>query len=97
MTRINFKVGEQRKFLQQILEKTNCPSLRTFTQFGLDIPYSTLKNYFSEQRKIPESLFNQLCELAKINPKKISTERLNENWGQIKGGKISKKDGPTRN
>lgn len=91
MKRIKFQKGQQRKFLQEVLEKTNCPNLRSFTQFGLDTPYSTLKNYFSEKRNLPENFFKELCKLAKIDITKLKVENLEKNWGQIKGGKISKR------
>jgi hypothetical protein len=91
MERIKFQEGKQRKFLKIVLEKTNCPNLRAFTQFGLDIPYSTLKNYFTEKRTLPKNIFKELCKLAKIDSTKLKIEYLKKNWGQIKGGKISKK------
>lgn len=89
MKRIQFQKGQQRKFLQEVLEKTNCPNLMAFPQFGLDIPYSTLKNYYSEKRNLPENLFIELCKLAKIDYTKLKIKTLEKNWGQIKGGKIS--------
>lgn len=90
MTRIKFKKGEERAFIKLILEKTNCPSLRSLNQFGFQIPYSTLKNYITEKRTIPKEFFQDLCELAKINPKEIEHEEVEENWGQIIGGKRKK-------
>ncbi len=90
MRRVKFRQkGQQRKFLQEVLKKVNCPSLGAFEQFGFDIPYSTLKNYFSEHRLLPEDFFKELCDFAKIIPKNI--EFLKDNWGQIKGGKKGKK------
>jgi len=91
MRRIKFKKGEQRNFLKKVLEKTNCPSFRSISQFGFEIPYSTLKNYFSEKRLLPEDLFLDFCQLAKINPENLGIKSLSENWGQIKGGKIKRK------
>lgn len=91
MKRIQFQKNQQRKFLKKILEQTNCPNLRAFTQFGFDIPYSTLKNYFSEKRNLPENFFKELCKLTKIDSTKLKIKTLEKNWGQIKGGKISKK------
>ncbi len=91
MKRIKFNSGEQRLFLKKVLEELNCPSLRALNQFGFEIPYSTLKNYFVESRVIPENFFNDLCYLAKIEKKKLNFKILEENWGQIIGGKIKKK------
>ena len=87
MKRIKFKKGFQRKFLKKVLEELNCPSLRALNQFGFDIPYSTLKNYFSETRYLPENFFMDLCYVAKIKSEDLGIEILKENWGQIKGGK----------
>ncbi len=91
MRRIQFQKGQQKKFLQDILEKINCPSLRELINRGFDIPYSTLKNYFSEKRNLPEDFFKELCKLAKINSTKLKIKTLEKNWGQIRGGKKSKK------
>ncbi len=87
MKRVKFRKWEQRKFLKEVLEKTNCPSLRAIAQFGFEIPYSTLKNYFNESRTLPEIFFKDLCHLSKINLGKFNFEYFGENWGQIRGGK----------
>lgn len=86
MRRINFKEGGQRKFIEEVLKNLNCPSLRAFLQFGFDIPYSTLKNYYSEKRLLPEDFFLELVSFSKINPENFSFSFLEGNWGQIKGG-----------
>jgi len=91
MKRIKFKKGEQRKFIQRVLNELNCPSLRAFLQFGLDVPYSTLKNYFVEERLLPESLLRDMCYLSKMNIEKLDVEYLDENWGRVKGGRKSRK------
>ncbi len=85
--RIKFKSDEQRKFLNEVLKNLHCPSLMALNQFGLDIPYSTLKNYMNESRTLPEQLFNDLCYLAKIEKEKLKFESLPENWGKVLGGK----------
>jgi hypothetical protein len=91
MRRVKFEKGKQKKFIKEILDQLNCPSLRDFTQFGFGVPYSTMKNYFNESRNIPESLFKDMCYLAKIDHKKFRVKYLEKNWGQIKGGKTQKK------
>lgn len=91
MKRVQFPKTQQKKFLQEILAKTNCTSLRELINRGFDIKYSTLKNYSSEKRNLPQDLFNDLCKIAKINPNKLKIKILQENHGQIKGGKISKR------
>ncbi|MFA5071372.1 MAG: hypothetical protein WC511_03335 [Candidatus Pacearchaeota archaeon] len=83
--RIQFPKGMQRKFLQKVLEKLNCPSISELAN-RLNFNYSTLKNYFVEQRNIPENLFNDLCYISKINKSEIKFNILGEYWGQSKGG-----------
>lgn len=90
MERVKFKKGGQKKFLKKVLENTNCPSFRAISQFGFEIPYSTLKNYFSEKRFLPKKLFMDFCQIAKINPNSLEISFLPKNWGQIKGGKTKK-------
>ncbi|MFH1787280.1 MAG: hypothetical protein ABH811_00595 [archaeon] len=97
MKRVKFRKGRQRKFLKRVLFELNCPSLRAFIQFGFDFPYSTLKNYYSEKRLLPYEFFKNLCYIAKIDEKNLNFEILNKNWGQIRGGQISKRNGPAQN
>lgn len=89
--RIKFAKGKQREFIKKLLEKINCPSLRELINRGIEINYSTLKNYFNEERLIPEDLFNELIELGELNKKEFDFEIINESWGQIKGGKKSRR------
>ncbi len=90
--RVKFnRKGQQKKFFQKVFINLNCPSLIAFLQYGLDVPYSTLKNYFSESRLIPENFFKDLCYLSKINLESLDIVYLDENWGQVKGGKKSKR------
>lgn len=91
MSRVKFKKGFQRKFLQEVLKKSGCPSLRELINRGFDIPYSTLKNYYSEDRLLPEQFFESLCKFSKINENEFDFEILPKYWGQIKGGKISRR------
>ncbi len=85
--RIKFGKGEQRKFLKKVLGEINCVSLRSLKERGIDVPYSTMKNYFVEVRLLPEELFKDLCSLARIDSSEINFELVDENWGQVKGGK----------
>jgi hypothetical protein len=88
--RVKFKKGEQKKFIQEVLKNINSPSIKELAN-RLSVNYSTLKNYIVEERLLPENLFNDLCFISKINKNELNIEYLQENWGQIKGGKISKK------
>ena len=85
--RVLFKKGEQRKFLELVVKKLNTVSVRSLLQFGFDVNYSSLKNYYTERRLIPENLFTRLCNISNINTRKFKIKYINNNWGQIKGGK----------
>ncbi len=89
--RIKFKKGEQRKFIKDVLKNINSPSIKELAN-RLSINYSTLKNYIVEERLLPENIFDNLCFISKINKSELDVEYLEENWGQVKGGKISKRN-----
>ena len=89
--RVKFDKKMQRKFLQKVLIELNCVSLRSLLQYGFDIPYSTLKNYYTEERCMPYEFFKDLCYLAKINQSSLKVQLKQENWGQIKGGEKFKR------
>jgi hypothetical protein len=90
--RVKFgRIGEQRKFIDLIIQNSNSPSLRGLLQFGLKINYQTLKSYYNENRTLPEELFDVFCGIGKIERQKVRVILLNENWGRIKGGKNSRK------
>ena len=91
MRRIKFREGNQREFFNLVILKTNSPSLRRLLQFGINTPYSTLKNYYNGDRWVPEELFNDLCEISKIDKSELDFEYVRDKWGQIKGGKKSKR------
>jgi len=89
--RVKFSKGKQREFLKKVLEKTNCPSLRELINRGIDVNYSTLKNYYGEERLISEELFKELIIFSGLNEEDFEFELISENWGRVKGGKISRK------
>jgi hypothetical protein len=89
--RVLFHKGEQRKFLDLVIIKLNCISLRGILQFGFEMPYSTLKNYYTERRLIPIGFFRELCHLAKIDVTKLNISYVDGNWGQVLGGKKGKR------
>lgn len=91
MRRVKFRKGQQRKFLKEVLIRINCPSLRELIKRGFDMNYSTLKNYYNESRCMREDFFRSLCEIAKIDCSKLGINYLEENFGQIKGGRKSKR------
>ncbi|MBU3913271.1 MAG: hypothetical protein KKE50_04210 [Nanoarchaeota archaeon] len=85
--RIKFPKGKQREFLRRVIERTNSPSLRALKQFGIETGYQTLKSYYHETRTLPEFLFLDLCRLAGIDKNRLKVRMIDENWGQVKGGK----------
>ena len=50
-----------------------------------------MKNYYVEERLLPESFFNDLCYVAGIDKKKLKFKIVEDNWGQVKGGKIGRR------
>ncbi len=91
MARIKFHKGKQREFLKKVLLNSDSPSLRALRQFGVNVPYSSLKSYFNENRTLPEELLNDLCVIGKLDKKEIEFEVVDEHWGQSLGGKKSRR------
>ena len=89
--RIKFQKGQQRKFLDLVAARLNCVSIRGILQFGFDINYSSIKNYYSERGLISLNLFEELCHIAKIDKKELRFEIIDGNWGQVKGGHIGRR------
>jgi len=90
--RIRFlEKGGQREFLDLVIGKLNAPSLGGLLQFGFNVKYSTLKNYYAEVRLMPKDLVLDFCEVAGVEFGGLSVEEVGENWGKIKGGRIGKR------
>jgi hypothetical protein len=89
--RIKFKERKQKEFLKEVLVSINCPSLRELRKRGFDIPYSTLKNYFNEDRTLPLEFFEQLLEISGLKKERLIFKIVKDNVGQIEGGKKSRK------
>jgi len=95
--RVLFKKNMQKEFFDDVLKKLNCISLRNLLQFGFNTTYSSLKNYYSVRRLMSKDFFEDLCYLAKIEPKFLDVLYIENNWGQVKGGKKSKRKTFKRN
>jgi hypothetical protein len=89
--RVKFREGGQRKFLDLVVSRLRAVSLRGVLQFGFDVPYSTLKNYYNESRLLPEELFDDMCEVAGISKSGLKFELVGDNWGMVLGGKLGKR------
>ena len=84
--RVKFSKEKQRKFLKDVMNKVNCLTLREFSG-RLQISYSTMKNYFVEDRTLPKNLFQDLCKLSGFSEKSLRVLYLEDNWGKVKGGR----------
>lgn len=91
MPRVRFQKGKQKEFLDSVLSSSGCPSLRELIHRGIDVSYSSLKNYYSERRLFPLQLFELLCDLGNQNKEKLSFKIVDDFWGQSKGGRKSRK------
>jgi len=91
MTRVKFKQGEQRKFLKLVVDRLGSVSLRGILQFGFNIKYSSLKNYYVERRLLDKEFFDDLCHIAKIDVDTLEVKYVEDNLGQVRGGKKSKR------
>jgi hypothetical protein len=84
--RVRFlRKGGQRAFLDFVIDRLRVKSLRGVLQFGVDVNYSTLKNYYNESRLMSRDLVLEFCEIADIDFVALGTEEVAENWGQVKG------------
>jgi len=88
--RVVFTKGKQKKFLDKCIENLSLTSLRGLLQLGISTNYNNLKNYHTERRAMPKQLFDDLIYLSKIKATNITYKE--ENWGQIKGGQLSKRN-----
>ncbi|MFH0808232.1 MAG: hypothetical protein V1888_01295 [archaeon] len=90
--RVRFlKKGRQKAFLDLVILKIKSPSLRGLLQFGFDVKYSTLKNYYSEVRLMSEDLVRDFCGVAGIDFDGLNIGKVDENWGKVLGGKAGKR------
>jgi len=88
MGRVKFRTKkEQRSFFDLVIFETNSPSLRGLLQFGISTNYSTLKNYYIGERRLPGDLFDELCIVSGVDKGNFEFEVVGDNWGKIKGGK----------
>lgn len=89
--KVKFEKGRQKEFLDLVKQKLLAPSIRSLLQFGISTNYSQLKNFYSERRLISKNLFNELCQVSGLDKKGFSVKFLEDNWGQVKGGKKSRR------
>jgi len=85
--RVKFVLGNQREFLEKVMQEIGSPSLRELSR-RLDVNYSTMKNYYVGLRLIPKELFDNLVLVSGV---KGDVNLIEDFWGQIKGGRKSKR------
>ena len=88
--RVQFRKGEQRKFLKEVIARANLPSVRELVNRLADVKYSSSKNYYTERRTLSKELFDSLCQISDFN-NNFKITFLEDNWGKVKGGKNKKK------
>lgn len=88
--RVKFEKGQQKKFIVNVMKKLNSVTLRDLSN-RLNLSYSSIKKYNNELRLLPFGLFEDLCKVCDLNKKLLNVTFLEDNWGQIKGGKLRKK------
>ena len=89
--RIRFlKKDGQRAFLVEVIRKLRVKSLRGLLQFGFDVKYSTLKNYYVGIRLMPKGLVEDFCDLSGVDFGGLDVEEVGENWGRVLGGKVGR-------
>lgn len=85
--RISLKKGKQSELINLVKKKFTWPELSK----KLSISENYLRNELrKEQRLLSEKTYNELCALINKTFDKFIIKKLNDNWGKIKGGKISK-------
>ena len=90
--RIQFQKGKQKEFIEKVMVNLGCPSLSELVNRGIETKISSLKNYYSERRTLYD-----LCEISGFDKNSFSLNFIENNWGQKKGGRKSKRNGPARN
>jgi hypothetical protein len=88
--KVKFKKNKQREFIKKVIESSNSFSLRELAR-RLEVNYASLKNNFVERRLLGEDLFDQLCFVGEVDKNKFKVDFVEENWGQVLGGRCGKR------
>jgi hypothetical protein len=86
-TRIKFKQGKQREFIEEVKTNLNSPTLKNLIFYNPNLSYSALKNYYREKNLMSLSIIKEFCELSRIRFESLNITYLSPSWGQVKGGK----------
>lgn len=88
--RLRLKEGIQKQLIDNTKEKTGLSWNKLSKITGVAPSYLRIDLRY-EKRLLPKALYALLCKLAGLNYDDSIIEKLPENWGQIKGGKMSKR------
>ncbi len=80
---MRIKLKKPREFFDRVM-KNEKASLRQLSK-QLGINYSNLKHYRRGDRTIPTEIFSKFSNINKLS----AIEKLDDNWGAVKAGKIS--------
>jgi len=85
---MRIKLNSSKQFFDEILKKDRI-SLRKFSE-KIKENYSNLKQYRRGEKTMLEAVFNKVLEFSSRKDYwQDNLERINENWGAIKGGKTA--------
>ena len=84
--RIILQKGKQKELILKAKKGKTWKQLANQLNINERYLYYELKN---EIRSLKESMYKQLCTLNKVNFDKYIKEKLEDHWGQSKGGKNS--------
>ena len=87
--RIKLVLGKQKELIKLAKEDKSWRELATILKINTHYLYNELNK---ERRLLSEKIYYTLCKLADKKWDKFILERLDDNWGKVKGGsKNSKK------
>lgn len=84
--RVVFKKGKQKELIKNFKKENNLTWQKLCN--NLNIREGKLRAYFYETSLIPESIYKRLDNKKKYN--KFIIEKRKDNWGRVKGGRLSK-------
>jgi len=86
--RIKLKIGKQKELIKLVKKKSELKWKDLAKRLNVSTSYLSGDLKY-ENALISEELYNKLCKLANVNFDKFIIKKLDKNWGQKKGGKLS--------
>jgi len=84
--RLKFSKGKQKEIIDSLKKDSSWRQLSNLLGLSEGYLRNELKN---EQRLLSDKTYRKICNILKTDFDKFIIEKLNENWGQSKGGTIS--------